>query len=282
MSGDPIEALHAVPGGGYLVEVGGFDASPGRVRIVDGRSSRELVRGALSGLVVDAGARRAAWTQIYPRTETGRTALAIVNLPSGDRVARQVVDGLWDVVGFAGDRLVLTSVTSPDGPPSVWDPATGEVTELPLPEGSPSGHPVALQADTGLLLFGGQGEGCPTAVLVSRPEPPQWEHCGASIWSAAFSPDAELIAVIERKSRGSDTASVRDAVNGETVHRWETPRGAELYDVAWEDVFHVLVILGYEDVDVSESVLIRCRVGGATCERVPTPDNAYITALGGS
>ena len=274
-------------GSGYLVYNRQFGSRPGTVGLVsDDGSYRRLDKGVGGGFVLDSRAERAAWVNWHARSGPPRTTLKVVSLPDGKEFARQVVDGIWDVVGFSEDRLVLEDFVQSQ--PSSWDPATGVVTEIPLPWPSPPGRAVEVQAGGGLLLFGGllPGDGsetdCPAAVLTSRPQDKLWEQCAVDFWYSAVSPDGALVAAADLPTKRAAPPAVLDAATGQVVQRWKMPEDVEVFDVVWEDPEHVLFLVNHDDASSEVSALIRCRVGEGTCERVPTPPKGYITALGGT
>lgn len=278
---DPVEQIHRVTSG-YLVQASGFDALAGSVGIVGEEPYRKLVEGSMSGLAVDGDRSRVVWSITDTLTDELRTTLVVAELPTGKRVARHVMDELWQVAGFTEDGVLVSPLADPGGPPSLWDPAAGTVTPLPLPWPTSPASVLALQPGGGLLLLGGHGERCPAAVFTSRPDAPLWEYCDGEIRSAAVSPDGAFVAVYARPRRGPDRAAVVEGASGEVHTRLRLPRGIDLAEVVWEDAEHVLIQAEDETVDDLVSALIRCSIGDPTCERVPTPDDGYITALGRS
>jgi hypothetical protein len=268
-------------GSDYLVYNRRFGSRPGTVGLVsDDGSYRRLDKGVGGGFVLDSRAERAAWVSWHVRSEPVRTTLTVVSLPDGKESARRVVDGVWDAVGFSENGLVLESNTFfVQSQPSSWDPATGVVTEIPLPWPSPPGGAVEVQAGGGLLLFGGLPPGY---VLTSRPQDLLWEQCDVDFWRTAVSPGGALVAAVDFPTENVAPPAVLDAATGEVVQRWRMPPDVKVFDVAWEDPESVIFAISesYDGYPLW-STLIRCRVGEETRERVPTPGGGLITALGG-
>lgn len=273
-----IGEVHAI-NGGYLVRVNHRGSAPDSVGVVRDHRYRELVSGYVGGLAVDREAGRAAWGV---RIRLGsRTRLMTVNLGAGDSVAEQVIEGPWMVVGYAEGRVVIEPLLHPGGPPRVWDPATESVTEMRLPWSPyPGARPLTMQPGGGLLLFHAYGDRCETAVLTSDPQTPIWDRCDTESTFAAVSRDGSQVAVVEDVVRRPAVGVVLDAGTGETAHRWNMPRGVDVVGLTWEGADKVLFLVedSYRGGNLA-STLIRCTVGQHSCERVPTPDDAYISAV---
>lgn len=266
---------------GFLVATRGRFTPPTRLWLVENGSQRELLSGTFGGVAVGPDGRQAAWGLIKESRRGARSELTLVELPSAKPRVTRVVEGYWDVAGFAEGRVVVSEAVDPGGRPYVWDPDAGTVTELALPWPSGSVDIGALEDGGGLMLLNPWGERCPTAVLTRQPDVALWERCDmGQISSAAVSPDGTAVAVAEW-AEGPDAGHVLDGATGEALQSWVLPRRSEVERVVWEDRARVLFHVTHAHPDAGVvSALIRCEVGRTPCERVPTPDDAHITALG--
>jgi len=259
--------------GGYLVLMGNRPSFS--VGIAGDQPYRELGAGSIASAAASPDGSAVAWTIVD--TKRDRTEIRTQSIRSGGVRATRELAG-WLVRGWIGDE-VLIEADRPALHPRLWSPLTGSVRRLPIP--SDQAAPVSVlgfQSSGDLVLT--RNSNCTTSYRLSD---------ATTLWSTCERADFADIddrgrLVLARAQRSGLHLQVREA-DGALIREIELPApAAAVTSVVWEsaDSFLVLVvdIAGNAQVDPGErNGLVRCRVPTGRCERVPTPDDAYITAL---
>lgn len=262
--------------GGYLVVAGNRPSFS--VGITGDQPYRELGAGAIGSAAATSDGSAVAWTIVD--TKRDLTELRTRWIRSGRVRATRELAG-WLVRGWIGDEVLIEPADRPALNPQLWSPLTGSVRRLPIPSDQAAPVYVLGFQSSGDLVLTRDQSNCMNSYRLSRATT-LWSTCERADFAAI---DDRGRLVLTRAQRSGLHLEVREA-DGVLIREIDLPApAAAATSVVWEsaDSFLMLVvdIAGNAQVGPGErNGLVRCRVTTGRCERVPTPEDGYITALG--
>lgn len=207
-----------------------------------------------------------AWFEVdagqlsFAQADGNGTAPAALPIENGDMLSP---------VGFGGPELVVSNVTDADSQSLGWraDHIRGESVDwntVGIEFQTVTAVSQAANLIAGFTEITDEG-GC-SAVYDGPTGEQLWDTCDYSV--LGFSPDGRYALGSHAYLDGAGIAfsMIFDARTGESVHTFDTAEDGVIFDSAFEDDSHVLIIYnaGYDSA-TSRTAILRCELDGA-CE----------------